>query len=62
MLELSKPLNELIRVMLKKFYVTTLTIPLRWHACAPGSAQILGAVGIEWWYHGVVWKLPAIGL
>jgi hypothetical protein len=31
MLALSKPLNELTRVMLKKLYVTTLTILLRWH-------------------------------
>ena len=62
MLALSKPLSELTRVMLKKLYVTTLTILLRWYACAPGSEQVLGAVGIEWWYHGVVWKLPATGL
>jgi hypothetical protein len=48
--------------MLKKLYVTTLTILLRWHACALGSEQVLGAVGIEWWYHGAVWKLSATGL
>ena len=62
MRELSKPLNELTRVMVKKFNVATLTILLRWHACTPGSEQVLGAVGIEWWYHGAVWKLPATGL
>jgi hypothetical protein len=62
MRELSKPLNELTRVMLKKFNVATLTILLRWHASAPGSEAVLGVVGIEWWYHSMVWKLPAIGL
>ena len=62
MLALSKPLNELTRVMLKKLYVTTLTLPLCWHACVPGSAQALGAVGIEWWHHDVALRLPATGL
>src|SRR4029434_2045222 len=62
MLTLSKPLDELTRVMLKQLYVTTVTIFLRRHAYAPGSEQVLGAVGIEWWYLGAVWKLLATGL